>query len=168
MRFERMPELNPERGSKRPGANTWVRPVLAMAAVAGLMLAPCGCKPRGTAPSGPQKDPAAPATASKGTSTPDTAARERKLPRMLDLGAHACIPCKMMAPILDELKQDYAEVFKTEFIDVWQDPDAGKQHGIQAIPTQIFFDAEGKELFRHEGFFGKEDILAKWKEFGVD
>ena len=87
---------------------------------------------------------------------------------MLDLGADSCIPCKMMAPILEELKHAYAETFKTEFVDVWQDPEPGRKYGIRVIPTQIFFDADGKELFRHEGFFSKEDILAKWKELGVD
>ena len=55
-----------------------------------------------------------------------------------------------------------------EFIDVWKDPKPGKEYKIKLIPTQIFFDASGKERFRHEGFFGKEDILAKWKELGVD
>ncbi|MCX7006699.1 MAG: organomercurial lyase, partial [Kiritimatiellaeota bacterium] len=54
------------------------------------------------------------------------------------------------------------------FIDVWQTPDAGKQYGIDVIPTQIFYDTAGKELFRHSGFFSKEDILGKWKELGVD
>ena len=44
----------------------------------------------------------------------------------------------------------------------------GKAYKIKLIPTQIFFDASGKELFRHVGFFGKEDILGKWKELGVD
>ena len=78
------------------------------------------------------------------------------------------IPCKMMAPILEELKKEYAGRMEVEFIDVWKNPDAGKAYGIEMIPTQIFFDAGGKELFRHEGFFGKEDILAKWKELGVD
>jgi thioredoxin 1 len=72
-----------------------------------------------------------------------------------------------MAPILEELKKEYAGVFTTEFIDVWKNPDAGKQYGIDTIPTQIFFDADGKELFRHVGFFAKEDILSKWKELGV-
>lgn len=91
-----------------------------------------------------------------------------KLPRMVDLGAGKCIPCKMMAPILAELKRDYADRFSTEFIDVWVNPDAGKPYNIEMIPTQIFFDAEGKELFRHVGFYGKEDILGKWKELGVD
>lgn len=45
---------------------------------------------------------------------------------------------------------------------------SGKAYGIEVIPTQIFFNAEGKELFRHVGFFGREDILSKWKEFGVE
>jgi len=91
-----------------------------------------------------------------------------KLPKLLDLGAGKCIPCKMMVPILEELKKEYAGRMNVEFIDVWQNPDAGKQYGIEMIPTQIFYDADGKELFRHTGFFAKEDILAKWKELGVD
>ncbi len=90
------------------------------------------------------------------------------LPRLVDLGADKCIPCKMMAPILEELKEQYRGKLDVVFIDVWKNPDAGKQYGIQLIPTQIFYDATGKERFRHEGFFSKDDILAKWKEFGVD
>ena len=90
-----------------------------------------------------------------------------KLPKLLDLGATKCIPCKMMAPILEELKKEYVGKMKVEFIDVWQNEDAGKKYGVEMIPTQIFFDANGKELFRHTGFFGKEDILAKWKELDV-
>ena len=97
-----------------------------------------------------------------------TAPQEEGLPKLVDLGASKCIPCKMMKPILDDLKANYADTFKTEFIDVWEDGDAGKAYGINLIPTQIFFGADGKELFRHEGFFGKEDILAKWKELGVE
>jgi thioredoxin 1 len=107
----------------------------------------------------------APAENTGDKAAPVTAA---KLPRLLDLGAGKCIPCKMMAPILEELKKEYAGRMNVEFIDVWKNPDAGKQYGIEMIPTQIFFDAEGKELFRHVGFFGKEDILGKWKELGVD
>jgi thioredoxin 1 len=91
-----------------------------------------------------------------------------KLPRMVDLGAGKCIPCKMMKPILDDLKANYADRFITEFIDVWENPDAGKEYGIEMIPTQVFYDADGKERFRHVGFYGKEDILGKWTELGVD
>jgi thioredoxin 1 len=90
------------------------------------------------------------------------------LPRLVDLGADKCIPCKMMAPILVELKSEYEGTFKVEFIDVWKNPDEAPKYGIKLIPTQIFFDASGKELFRHEGFYSKEDILAKWTEFGVE
>ena len=96
------------------------------------------------------------------------AASATKLPRLVDLGADKCIPCKMMAPVLKELKTEYAGRMEVEFIDVWKNPDAGKPYKIKLIPTQVFFDASGKERFRHEGFFGKEDILAKWKELGVD
>jgi len=105
-------------------------------------------------------------TQANGKSTPPTALKA--LPKLVDFGSHSCIPCKMMAPILEELKKEYGEVFRTEFIDVWQNAEAGRKYGIRLIPTQIFFDADGKELFRHEGFYSKEDILKKWKELGVD
>ena len=91
-----------------------------------------------------------------------------RLPKLLDLGAGKCIPCKMMAPILEGLKTEYVGRMNVEFIDVWVNPEAAKPYGIEVIPTQIFYDADGKELFRHVGFFGKEDILGKWKELGVD
>jgi thioredoxin 1 len=92
---------------------------------------------------------------------------QQALPRLVDLGAVKCIPCKAMKPILDALSAEYADVFRTEFIDVWEQEDAAKAYGVKIIPTQIFYSAEGKELFRHEGFMSKEDILAKWKELGV-
>ena len=72
-----------------------------------------------------------------------------KLPKLIDLGADKCIPCKMMAPILEGLKKDYAGKFDVEFIDIWKNPAAGEQYRIEMIPTQIFYDAEGKERFRH-------------------
>ena len=94
--------------------------------------------------------------------------RTKMLPRLVDLGADKCVPCKMMAPILQGLKMEYGGRMDVQFIDVWKTPEAGKEYGIRVIPTQIFYGTDGKELFRHEGFFGKEDILAKWKELGVD
>jgi len=92
------------------------------------------------------------------------------LPKLVDLGASKCIPCKQMAPILEELKKEYAGIFDVEFIDVWQKENAKKaeDYKIQSIPTQVFLDSKGKELWRHVGFFSKEDILAKWKELGYD
>lgn len=90
------------------------------------------------------------------------------LPRLVDLGATKCNACKLLAPILEDLKKTYAGKLDVLFIDVWENPDAATPYNITSIPTQIFFDAQGKELFRHEGFFSKEEILAKWKELGVD
>ena len=92
----------------------------------------------------------------------------QSLPQLIDLGADKCIPCKMMAPILEELRGDYTGRMTVRFIDVWKNPDAGKEFGIRVIPTQIFIDAGGKELFRHEGFYSKADILSRWQELGVD
>ena len=89
------------------------------------------------------------------------------LPRLVDLGASRCIPCKMMAPVLEDLKKEYIGRMQVDFIDVWQNPKAGTDYGVRMIPTQIFFDASGKERFRHEGFISKQDILAKWKELGI-
>jgi thioredoxin 1 len=90
------------------------------------------------------------------------------LPVMIDLGSDQCIPCKMMAPILEELKTDYAEKLSVHFLDVRKLPALSKLYNIKLIPTQIFYDSSGKELFRHEGFYAKEDVIAKWNQFGVD
>ena len=108
------------------------------------------------------------ATAATVSSTPPENGSRAPLPRLVDLGAGKCIPCRKMAPLLEALKKEYAGRMEVEFIDVWKNPDAGKAYGIEMIPTQIFYDASGKELFRHVGFFGKEDILAEWKQLGVD
>jgi len=88
------------------------------------------------------------------------------LPRLVDLGATTCVPCRTMAPILDALREDFAGRFVVEFIDVWENPGAGEPYRMRVIPTQIFFDAHGRELFRHEGFYSREDILGKWRELG--
>jgi thioredoxin 1 len=92
------------------------------------------------------------------------------IPKLVDLGATKCIPCKRMAPILEELKINYTGALDVQFIDVWQKENEAQaeKYGIETIPTQIFLSPEGKELFRHVGFFAKEDILAKWKELGFD
>ena len=89
------------------------------------------------------------------------------LPKMIDLGADKCIPCKTMAPILAKLKTDLTGQAEIVFIDVWKNPDEGPKYGIKVIPTQIFFDADGQELFRHEGFFSREDILGAFDKHGI-
>ena len=91
----------------------------------------------------------------------------RKIPRLLDLGADKCMACKAMVPVLEDLRKEYKDQLRVEFIDVWKNPKDAEKYKIQSIPTQIFFDADGKELFRHTGFMSKEDILKTFKEKGV-
>ncbi len=87
---------------------------------------------------------------------------------MIDLGAKKCIPCKMMAPILEKLEKVYRDKAAIVFIDVWENREQGRRFGIQAIPTQIFFDPEGKEVYRHAGFMSEKEIVAQLKKMGVD
>ncbi|MBN1593833.1 MAG: thioredoxin family protein [Candidatus Coatesbacteria bacterium] len=98
----------------------------------------------------------------------DQAQSAASLPRLVDLGAGKCIPCKMMAPILEQLKKDFEGKFEVVVIDVWKDQAKATEYGVRLIPTQIFYDASGKELFRHQGFFSREDILKTWRNYGHD
>ena len=86
---------------------------------------------------------------------------------MVDLGANQCIPCKMMAPIIEKLEKNYRGKAAIVFIDVWKDKEPAKRFGIRAIPTQIFFNKEGKEVYRHTGFMGEADIVGQLKKMGV-
>jgi thioredoxin 1 len=94
-------------------------------------------------------------------------AAARPLPRLVDLGSVGCIPCKAMAPILEGLKSEYAGRMEVEFIDVWKSRDAADAYGVRMIPTQVFLGADGRELARHQGFMGRDEILAQWKAVGV-
>jgi len=86
---------------------------------------------------------------------------------MVDLGAKKCIPCKMMSPIIDELQQEYKGRAAVTFIDVWEKPEEAKKFSIRTIPTQIFYDTEGNEVGRHEGFMEKKSIVAMFEKLGV-
>ena len=97
-----------------------------------------------------------------------TPARTSGIPRLVDVGADSCIPCKLMAPILTELTTECAGRMRVEFIDVWKNPGAGEPYGVFAIPTQIFYGADGRELARHQGFMSKADILTTWDTHGYD
>ncbi len=86
---------------------------------------------------------------------------------MVDIGAHACVPCKMMTPIIEELSREYDGRAAIAFIDVWENKDEAQKYGISAIPTQIFYDANGVEQYRHTGFMDKATIVATLTELGV-
>jgi thioredoxin 1 len=108
------------------------------------------------------------AASATATASAPTAASAQRVPRLVDVGAGKCIPCKAMAPILDQLRADYAGRMDVVFVDVWKDPAAGEPYRIRMIPTQIFYGADGRELARHQGFMSREEILAQWKALGVE
>lgn len=87
----------------------------------------------------------------------------------VELGSIRCIPCKKMQPIMEEIKKEYRGQVKVVFHDVWTAE--GKPYAytykIRVIPTQVFLDKDGKEYFRHEGFFPKEELVKILKKKGV-
>jgi thioredoxin 1 len=88
-------------------------------------------------------------------------------PVVADFGRGMCVPCKMMKPILDELGGQYKSRAEVLIIEIDDYPDVTRRVGIRAIPTQIFYDSDGNEVYRHEGFMPREDIVAKLAEMGV-
>jgi thioredoxin 1 len=142
--------------------------VAILAGVAGAIWFQAGITPKSEAfAQAPPPAPPATQPTTSPASQPATQPAKGKLPRVVDLGADKCIPCKKLAPILAELKKEYEGRVIVEFIDVWKDPKAGDPYKINAIPTQVFFDRDGKEVWRHVGFLPKADFVAKFKELGV-
>jgi thioredoxin 1 len=92
---------------------------------------------------------------------------EISLPKLLDFGAGKCIPCKKMAPILKELSEEYKGRVVIKIIEVYVERELTQVNRIRLIPTQIFFDAKNREVFRHEGFMDKEQIKKVFEKMGV-
>ena len=86
---------------------------------------------------------------------------------MVDLGAKKCVPCKMMAPILVRLEKAYKGKADIVFIDVWENREQAPRFKIRAIPTQIFFNEKGEEVYRHVGFLDEKSIVEQMTKMGV-
>ena len=89
------------------------------------------------------------------------------LPKLLDFGAGKCIPCKKMAPILKELTEEYKGRVIIKVIEVYDERELTQINRIRLIPTQIFFDSNNREIYRHEGFMDKEQIKKVFEKMGV-
>ena len=89
------------------------------------------------------------------------------LPKLLDFGAGKCIPCKKMAPILQELAEEYKGRVIIKVIEVYDERELTQINRIRLIPTQIFFDAKNQEVSRHEGFMDKDQIKKVFEKMGV-
>jgi thioredoxin 1 len=87
---------------------------------------------------------------------------------IIDLGATECIPCKLMAPIMAKMENQYDGKAMIVFIDVWKHKEQARRFGIRAIPTQIFFNENGQEVFRHIGFMSENAIINQLKKMGVE
>ncbi len=88
-------------------------------------------------------------------------------PTLIDFGAGFCIPCKAMKPILDSLKKEYNGKANVIFVDIKEEKDMPQKYRIQLIPTQVFFNAKGKEVNRHMGFMDRPAIVSEFKSMGV-
>jgi len=98
---------------------------------------------------------------------PITALLKNGKPTVLDLGSSSCVPCKMMKPIFAELEEEYQDQANIILADIAIEQDVAYKYQIKVIPTQIFFDKKGQEVWRHEGFLAKEKIVEKLVELGV-
>jgi thioredoxin 1 len=87
---------------------------------------------------------------------------------LVDVGAASCIPCKMMAPILEKLEKKYEGKAAVIFIDVRHYPEQAKRLAVRGIPTQIFYDAKGNEVYRHLGYMSEDAIVGQFKKMGVE
>ena len=109
------------------------------------------------------------ATAKNNSKTADAKKAEEIKVTFVELGSVKCIPCKMMQPIMEEIEKEYEGQVKVVFYDVWTE--AGRpyaeKYSIRAIPTQVFLDKDGKEYYRHTGFFPKEELIKILKMKGV-
>ena len=94
---------------------------------------------------------------------------EKPMITFIELGSVNCIPCKMMQPVMKEIEETYKEKVKVVFYDVWTEEGKpyGEKYGIKLIPTQVFLDENGKEFYRHEGFFPKSEIKALLEKQGI-
>jgi thioredoxin 1 len=89
-------------------------------------------------------------------------------PVLVDFGANSCVPCRQMRPILREIDKEYTGKTRVLVIDVYKYQNLAREYKVQLIPTLVFFDSKGKEVFRHVGVLEKEKIVAKLKEIGME
>lgn len=147
-------------GTKQQPATKTVQPETMTAVVPSVQPA----APAESTPAAPQK----PASTKPATppAQPPTSEKPAALPKLWDFFATWCPPCKKQAPIIEELATEYQGKIEIISIDTDKNPDLARKFQIQAIPTLVFLDAEGKELSRQIGFFPKDSIVARFKAHG--
>lgn len=104
---------------------------------------------------------------SKKTEDVNIYSSEETLPKLIEFGSTTCEPCKIMEPIIDSVKEKYKGKVEVEFVNVYKDYNLTSKYNIRTIPTQIFLDASGKIIYRHEGVLYEDKIVEKLGEMGV-
>ncbi|MBI5445066.1 MAG: thioredoxin family protein [Deltaproteobacteria bacterium] len=85
----------------------------------------------------------------------------------LELGSVGCKPCEAMKPVMQAVRDKYGNQVEVTFHDVRRNPSIGREWSIRLIPTQIFLDPAGKEVFRHEGFFALKEVDKVLQQMGL-
>jgi thioredoxin 1 len=87
---------------------------------------------------------------------------------LLELGSPTCPPCRAMAPILEEIEREYRGKIAIVKVDLRYEPEAAQRFGVRMIPTQIYFDKTGREVYRHFGYMNKSGIKAVFFSLGIE
>lgn len=138
-------------------------------ALIAFLILQIGCSAQKTEETSVAKTEKQAATSDTSSNLQEKKEADDPLVTFIELGSVKCIPCRMMQPIMDEVEKEFSGQVKVVFHDVWTEAGQpyGRQYGIRAIPTQIFLDKNGKEYFRHEGYFPKEQLAEVLKKQGV-
>ncbi|MBN2372656.1 thioredoxin family protein [bacterium] len=134
-----------------------------------LIIAGCGSKTNGETASPGQKKQETATVIPKGPSEKAQKEKTGYKATFIELGSVNCIPCKKMQPVMREIEEKYPDV-NVIFYDVWR-PEGrpfAQTYRIRVIPTQVFLDENGKEYFRHEGFFPREEVEKVLAKAGVE
>lgn len=88
---------------------------------------------------------------------------------LLELGAPRCPACRMIAPVIDEIEEQYAgQVRVVRYnVDDPEDQKITRKYNARYIPTLIFQDINGKQFYRHQGYLNKKQIEAVLRKKGV-
>lgn len=111
--------------------------------------------------------PSKPAAKTRVAQSPAPAKTPAGLPRLIQFTEDGCSTCDLMKPIIKSLDEKYAGKLRVDTINMGDEPDAKAKYKIVGKPTQIFFDGNGKEIFRHVSYMTEEQIIAKFNELGI-